>query len=75
MYPELGLTPATFFESLTYGSLRQFIDPRVLNVLDPLFGEDGLPRSICRRVALALVDLHAILGEGEGRQLVLGLVP
>ena len=27
------------------------------------------------RVALALVDLHAILGEGEGRQLVLGLVP
>ena len=74
MYPELGLTPASFFESLPDDSLRQFIDSRVLKVLDVLFG-GRIAEADLRRVALTLVDLHAILGEEKGRQLVLGLFP
>lgn len=74
MYPELGLTPASFFESLPEDSLRQFIDSRVLKVLDVLFG-GRIGETDLRHVAQALVDFHAILGNREGRQRVLGLVP
>ena len=74
MYPELGLTSASFFESLPDESLRRFIDPRILAVLDALFGGQIDGRNLYR-VALALIDLHAVLGDAKGRQLVLELVP
>ena len=74
MYPEIGLTPATFFESLPDESLRRFIDPRVLTVLDALFG-GKIGGADLRRVALSLVDLHDLLGDTKGRQLVLTLLP
>ena len=74
MYPELGLTAASFFESLPDGSIRRFFDTPVLSVLDALFAGRIAGRDL-RRIAVALVDLHALLGEEHGRRLVLGLVP
>ena len=74
MYPELGLTAASFFESLPDGSIRRFFDASVLSVLDALFAGCIAGRDL-RRIAVALVDLHALLGEEHGRRLVLGLVP
>ena len=74
MYPELGLTAASFFESLPDGSIRRFFDSTVLSVLDALFAGRIAGRDL-RRIAVALVDLHALLGEEHGRRLVLGLVP
>ena len=74
MYPELGLTAASFFESLPDRTLRRFFNPSVLSVLDALFAGQIAGRDL-RRVAVALVDLHALLGDAKGRQLVLDLVP
>ena len=74
MYPEIGLTAASFFESMPDGSIRRFFDASVLSVLDALFAGRIAGRDL-RRIAVALVDLHALLGEEHGRRLVLGLVP
>ena len=70
MYPELGLTFGLLFESLPDESLRRFIDPRILAVLDALFGGQIDGRNLYR-VALALIDLHAVLGDAKGRHLSL----
>ena len=74
MYPELGLTAASFFESMPDRAIRRFFDAFVLSVLDALFGGRIAGREL-RRIAVVLVDLHALLGEEHGRRLVLGLVP
>ena len=74
MYPELGLTAASFFESLPDRSIRRFFDASVLSVLDTLFAGHIAGRDL-RRVAVALVDLHSLLGEEHGRHLVLDLMP
>ena len=74
MHPELGLTTASFFESLPDESLRRFLDPGVLGVLDALFGGQIAGQDL-NRVASSLVDLHALLGNTTGRALVLELVP
>ena len=74
MFPELGLTPIRFFESLSDESLRRFVDQRVLTVLDALFAGQ-IAGDDLRRVADSLIDFHAVLGSAQGRELVLGLIP
>ena len=74
MYPELGLTTASFIESLTDRSIRRFFDASVLSVLDTLFEGCVAGRDL-QRVAVGLVDLHSLLGKEHGRSLVLDLVP
>ena len=74
MYPEVGLTATSFFVSLRDDAIRRFFQAPVLSVLDALFG-GRVAGADLRRIAIALIDLHASLGDGEGRQLVLELVP
>lgn len=69
-----GLTGSQFFNSLSDHELRRFLDPGVLSVLDAIFdgqveGED------LRRIAQKLVDLEILIGDSQGRRLVLQLVP
>ena len=68
-----GLTVSRFFASIPDLELRRFIDPRVLSVLDAIFGGRTAGDDL-RRVAHTLVDVSALLGEQEGRRLVLDLV-
>ena len=68
-----GLTVSHFFASIPDLELRRFIDPKVLSVLDAIFGGRAAGDDL-RRVAHTLVDMSALLGEQESRHLVLGLV-
>ena len=68
-----GLTVSRFFASIPDQELRRFIDPRVLSVLDAIFGGQTAGDDL-RRVAHTLVDMSALFGEQEGRRLVLDLV-
>lgn len=68
-----GLTVSSFFASIPDLELRRFIDPRVLSVLDAIFGGQTTGDDL-RRVAHTLVDVSVLLGEQEGRHLVLDLV-
>ena len=69
-----GLTVARFFESISDEEIRRFLDPRVLSVLDAIFGGCTAGDDL-RRVTQTLVDFDVLLGEGEGRRLVLSFVP
>ena len=42
----LGLTVARFFELISDEDARQFVEPRVLSVLDAIFG-GGIGEKIC----------------------------
>lgn len=68
-----GLTVSRFFASIPDLELRRFIDPRVLSVLDAIFGGQTAGGDL-RRVAHTLLDMSALLGEQDGRRLVLDLV-
>lgn len=69
-----GLTVTSLFESIPDRELRRFLDPGVLSVLDAIFG-GCIAGDDLQRVARTLVDLDVMLGETEGRRLVLSLVP
>ena len=69
-----GLSVAWFFNLLPDRELRKFLDPGVLSVLDALFG-GRIAGEDLRRVARTLVDFDVLLGEPDGRELVLNLVP
>ena len=69
-----GLTVSLFFDSLSERELRRFLDPGVLSVLDVVFG-GRIAESDLRRVAQILVDLDALIGQAEGRGLILNLIP
>ena len=69
-----GLTVAWFLDSLPDRELRRFLDPGVLSVLDAIFG-GRIDGEDLRRVARTLVDFDVLLGEREGRRLVLNLIP
>ena len=69
-----GLSAARFLEMLPDRELRRFLDPGVLSVLDALFG-GHIDGEDLRRVSRTLVDFDLLLGEPDGRKLVLSLVP
>ena len=69
-----GLTVSRFFELISDRELRRFLDPGVLSVLDAIFG-GRITGDDLRRVARTLVDFDVLLREGDGRRLVLSLVP
>ena len=69
-----GLTVALFLDSLPDRELRRFLDPGVLSVLDAIFG-GRIDGEDLRRVARTLVDFDVVLGEHEGRRLVINLIP
>ena len=69
-----GLTVAWFLDSLPDRELRRFLDPGVLSVLDAIFG-GRIDGEDLRRVTRTLVDFDVLLGEREGRRLVLHLIP
>ena len=69
-----GLTVAWFLDSLPDRELRRFLEPGVLSVLDAIFG-GRIDGEDLRRVARTLVDFDVLLGEREGRRLVINLIP
>ena len=69
-----GLSVAWFLDSLPDRELRRFLDPSVLSVLDALFG-GRIDGENLLRVARTLVDFDVLLGEPDGRKLVLDLIP
>ena len=69
-----GLAVARFLDSLPDRELRRFLDPGVLSVLDAIFG-GRIDGEDLRRVSRILVDFDVLLGEREGRRLVLNLIP
>ena len=70
----LGLTVHQFLKSISDRELRRFLDPGVLSVLDAIYG-GRIAGDDLRRVAQTIVDFDVMLGEDEGRRLVLGLLP
>ena len=56
------------------GDVRRFLDSVVLSILDAIFGGSAAGEDL-RRVARTHVDFHVVLGEEEGRRLVLSLIP
>ena len=69
-----GMTARLFFESLSDNELRQFLEPEILSVLDAMFGGRIFGEDL-RNVVTKLVNVRELLGDEEGRQSVLGLVP
>ena len=69
-----GLSVAWFLDSLPDQELRRFLDSGVLSVLDALFG-GRIDGEDLRRMARTLVDFDVLLGDPDGRKLVLSLVP
>lgn len=69
-----GLSVAQFFESLKDRDIRRLVDSKVLSVLDSIFG-GRLGGEDLRRVARTLVDLDVMIGDADGRRLVLNLLP
>lgn len=69
-----GMAVSTFFRALSELELRQFVDERVLSILDALFG-GCISVEDLRQVVLELVDFGELLRDAEGRDLVVNLVP
>ena len=69
-----GLTVARFLDSLPDREIRRFLDPGVLSVLDAIFGGCIVGEDL-RRVARTLVDFDVLLGDVDGRRLVLNFIP
>ena len=70
----VGLTVTQFFELLSDRELRRFLDPSVLSVLDAIFG-GSIAGDALRSVARTIIDFDLVLGDQEGRRLLLSLVP
>ena len=69
-----GLTVSSFLGFLSEEEIRGFLDPGVLSVLDAIFGGRLVGKDL-RRVTQTLVDFDVLLGDADGRRLVLRLVP
>ena len=70
----IGLTVARFFNLISDEDARQFVEPRVLSVLDAIFG-GRIGSEDLRRVGQTIVDFNVVLSDTEGRKLVLSLIP
>ena len=66
----LGLTAAGFFAKIPDSAVRQFVEPRILSVLDAMFGGRVDPNKL-RRIAVTLVDFNDLLTRPDGRRNVL----
>lgn len=69
-----GLSVSRFLESLKASDLRRFISPNILHLLDAIFG-GKLDGTDLQRVVISLVDFRMLLGDPEGRSLILSLLP
>ena len=69
----VGLTVTQFFKLLSDRELRRFLDPNVLSVLDAIFG-GSIAGDDLRSVASTIIDFDVVLGDQEGRRLVLSLI-
>lgn len=70
----LGLTVTDFFATIPDRDLRRLLAPRVLSILDVMFG-GNIAGDDLRRVAKTLIDVDALLGEKIGRKRVMRLIP
>ena len=70
----VGLTVARFLGSLSDRDARRFVEPRVLSVLDAIFG-GRIGGEELRRVGRTVIDFDVVLEDHEGRELVLRLIP
>lgn len=68
-----GLLPSRYFSLIGDKALRGFFDRGILSVLDPIFGGEILGDDL-QTVAQTLIDLNILLGEEQGRRLVLELL-
>lgn len=68
-----GLTVGRFFGLLSDSDARRFVDPRVLSILDAIFG-GTIAGDDLRRVAQTVASFDVLLGTKEGRRLVLSLM-
>lgn len=69
----LGLTVAQFFESISDRDIRRFLDPNVLSILDAIFS-GSIAGDDLRSVTRTIIDFDVVLGDQEGRRLVLSLI-
>lgn len=68
-----GLLPSRYFSLIGDKALRQFLDAGILSVLDAIF--DGeITGDDLQRVSQTLIDVKALLGDKQGRRLILDLV-
>ena len=74
MFDQPGLTATRFFESMTDETLRRFLDPAILSVLDALFGGRAGGANL-RRVASTILDVEVLATDPAGRKLVLESIP
>ena len=70
----LGLTVSRFLEAVSDGDARRFLDPGVLSVMDAIFG-GRIGGEDLRRVVRTITDFDVMVGDEQGRQLVLSLIP
>ena len=68
-----GLLPSRYFSLIGDKALRGFFDRGILSVLDPIFGGEIMGDDL-QKVAQTLIDLNTLLGEEQGRRLVLELL-
>ncbi len=68
-----GLTVSRFLGLLSEQELRRFLDSSVLSVLDAIFG-GRIAGDNLQRVARSIIDFNVVLGNQEGRRLVLSLI-
>ena len=69
-----GLTVRRFLDSIANAEVRRFLNPRVLSVLDAIFG-GSIAGDDLRSVARTIIDFDVVLGDQGGRKLVLSLIP
>ena len=70
----LGLTVSRFLEAVSDGDARRFLDPGVLSVMDAMFG-GRIGGEDLRRVVRTIADFDVVVGDAQGRELVLSLIP
>ena len=71
----LGLTVARFFNLISDEDARQFVEPRVLSVLDAIFGGRIEEQRSAAEWDARLSTSIWFLDDPEGRKLVLSLIP
>ena len=73
MFSGPGLTFARFLESLSDRDIRRFLDSNVLSILDAIFS-GSIAGDDLRSVTRTIIDFDVVLGDQEGRRLVLSLI-
>lgn len=74
LWQGLGLTVKQFFSAVSDDAIREFLDSRVLSVMDALCGGKADARDL-RRIAATLVDFDALLLDPVGRRQILAQLP